>query len=389
MKRVITGIVDVFKRELNLMLHDRNIKSIIILAPIFYSLFYASVYFNKTERDVPVVVVNMDKSTMSDRLIKNIDANQFIRVVGEVQDYPTAQDLIYKEKVQAVIVIPHGFESSIKSFRGTTVKLLINTSRFLVSNDINMAVNEVVYDFNNDLKIKSFEHSGYSYNQAVIVAEPLKDEVKFLFNSSETYGDFLIPGMLILILQQTLLMGISESVSKENEKRTITDWFIRGKSNTLAAVSGKGIFYFLLFSGYAFMFYSLHFRIFSINQKGSYILLILMTALFLTSVITIGMFAASFIKTKLLSLQIMALTSYPIFFLSGYSWPLKGMPIVLQSLAQLIPFTPFVNAFIRITQMGAGLYDVIPQIIHLIILCIIGYSALHLRMRKLYLSRTE
>ena len=108
-----------------------------------------------------------------------------------------------------------------------------------------------------------------------------------------------------------------------------------------------------------------------------------MTGIFITSLIFIGMFAASFIKTKLLALQVMALSSYPIFFLSGYSWPMKGMPVILQWISQIIPFTPFVNAFMRITQMGAGFYEVVPQIIHLSILCIVGYIALHFRMRQL------
>jgi ABC-2 type transport system permease protein len=125
----------------------------------------------------------------------------------------------------------------------------------------------------------------------------------------------------------------------------------------------------------------LHFNLYSINQKGSWSLIFFMTFLFLIPVICLGFFIASFIKKKLLTLQIMALSSYPAFFLSGYSWPQKSMPWLLQAISQFIPFTPFINAFSRITQMGAGFYDVIPQILQLVLLSVMGIIAVYFRMK--------
>ncbi|MDR3611377.1 MAG: ABC transporter permease [Ignavibacteriaceae bacterium] len=377
----MTGLFVILKREAGIIIKDVDLKSIVILAPLFYSFFYAAIYFNKAERDVPVVVIDMDRSTLSKKLTKNIDANEFLKVTGDVLDYNGAKDLIYNETVQAAIIIPKGFESSVKSYKGSSVKLLINSTRFLVSNDINKAMNEVLLNFNNDIKIVALQQNVSNYHQAVIVSEPLKEEVKFLGNPFETYGDFLIPALLVLIIQQTLLMGISESVSRERELGTLGDLFSKSNYSVSASVIGKGMFYFLLFGSYSLLFYTLHFRLFSINQKGSWLLVFFMTFLFLFSVICFGIIIASFIKRKLLALQIMAITSYPIFFLSGYSWPVKNMPVVLQAISQFIPFTPFINAFIRITQLGAGLYDVIPQILQLILLSLIGCIIAYFRMK--------
>jgi ABC-2 type transport system permease protein len=381
MKRRMTGLFIILKREAGIIIKDVDLKSIVILAPLFYSFFYAAIYFNKAERDIPVVVIDMDRSTLSRKLTKNIDANEFLKVTGDVFDYNGAKDLIYNETVQAAIIIPKGFESSVKSYKGSSVKLLINSTRFLVSNDINKAMNEVILNFNNDIKIVALQQNVSNYHQAVIVSEPLKEEVKFLGNPFETYGDFLIPALLVLIIQQTLLMGISESVSRERELGTLGDLFSKSNYSVSASVIGKGMFYFLLFGSYSLLFYTLHFRLFSINQKGSWWLVFFMTFLFLFSVICFGIIIASFIKRKLLALQIMAITSYPIFFLSGYSWPVKNMPVVLQAISQFIPFTPFINAFIRITQLGAGLYDVIPQILQLILLSLIGCIIAYFRMK--------
>ena len=389
MKRRMTGLFVILKREINIIIKDIDIRTIILLAPLFYSFFYAAIYFNKSERNVPVTIIDMDKSTISRKFIKNIDSDEFLNVIGEASDYLEARDLIYRENVQAAVIIPKGFESSVKSHQGASIKLLINSTRFLVSNDINKAMNEVVLNFNNEIKINTLQQNGYNYNQAVIISEPLNEEVKFLFNPSETYGDFLIPGILVLILQQTLLMGISESVSRERELGTFRDLFNKAKLSVSAAIVGKSLFYLLLFGSYAFLFFTLHFNLFTINQKGSWLLIFFITIIFLIAVICIGIFAASFIKKKLLTLQIMALSSYPVFFLSGYSWPLKNMPWFLQVYAQFIPFTPFINAFIRITQMGAGLHEVFPQIAQLVILSSIGVIAVYFRMKYVLTHEPE
>ena len=389
MKRRMTGLFVILKREIGIIITDIDIRSIILLAPLFYSLFYAAVYFNKTERDVPVTIIDMDKSTLSKKLIQNIDADEFLKVKGESTDYLSARDLIYREAVQAAVIIPKGFESSIKSHQSTSIKLLINSTRFLVSNDINKAMNEVVLNFNNELKINVLQQNGYNFGQAVMISDPLNEEVKFLFNPSETYGDFLIPGILILILQQTLLMGISESVSRERELGTFGDLFNKAKHSVSAAVVGKSMFYLMLFGSYALLFFTLHFNLFSINQKGNWLLIFFMTFLFLLPVLCFGFFIDSFIKKKLLTLQIMALSSYPVFFLSGYSWPLKSMPMALQIISQFIPFTPFINAFSRITQMGAGLNAVIPQVLHLVILSLIGIISVYFRMKYVLIHESS
>jgi ABC-2 type transport system permease protein len=176
-------------------------------------------------------------------------------------------------------------------------------------------------------------------------------------------------------------MGISESVSRERELGTFGDLFNKAKNSVSAAIIGKSMFYLMLFGSYALLFFTLHFNLFSINQKGNWLLIFFMTFLFLLPVICFGFFIASFITKKLLALQIMALSSYPAFFLSGYSWPQISMPWLLQAISQFIPFTPFINAFTRITQMGAGLNDVIPQILHLVILSLIGILAVYFRMK--------
>lgn len=382
MKR-INGALNAFRREIRSITRDMDIITIILIAPLFYAFFYGSVYLNKSEHDVPVTVVDMDHSSLSANLIRYLDSHQLVSVNGVLSDYGSAINKVYSMESQAVLYIPDGFEASLKEGNDTDLKLYLNTTRFLISNDINKAVNEVTATMAGAVKLRFFQAQGYSYTQAKEMIEPLDSQVHSLFNPTESYGDFLIPGLLVLILQQTLLIGLSESISKERENKSIGELFYSAGRSVSAMVNGKGAFYFLMYSAYALFFYTVHFSVFKISFRGSVSALIILTGLFLIAVVYLSIFISSFFSRKIVSLQVIAFTSYPVFLMSGYPWPIQAMPLYIRVIAQLLPSTPYLDAFGRIVHMGAGWNDVLPQMWHIILLIIIGMIISWLRMRSL------
>ncbi|MCU7494192.1 MAG: ABC transporter permease [Ignavibacteria bacterium] len=384
MKRILTGFWEVLKREAGLIIKDKDLVTIILLSPLFYAIFYTSIYTNKTEQKVPVVIVDMDRSNSSKAFIRELDAHQMINVKEVVPDYASGIDRVYKLEAQGVVYIPQGFEGSLKSAKGTDLKIYLNTSRFLVSNDINKAINEVAGTLSAGVRIRYFQAQGFSFEQAMEISEPLQNEVKPLFNVTESYGDFLIPGLLVLILQQTLLIGLSESVAKEREEGSLSGLYTAAKRSLTGTISGKGAFYFLLYASYALLFYTLHFSIFKISFKGSVSAAAVMTAIFLVAVICMAMLISSFFKRKIISLQVLVFTSYPVFLMSGYPWPFQAMPGFIVVLGGLLPSTPYLNAFNRIIQMGAGWQDIMPEFVHLSLLALAFFAITYLRFRNLF-----
>jgi ABC-2 type transport system permease protein len=100
--------------------------------------------------------------------------------------------------------------------------------------------------------------------------------------------------------------------------------------------------------------------------------------------ISLSIFAASFFKRKILALQVISFTSYPIFFLTGYAWPDFAMPKSLYWISQLIPSTPFFDIYNRITFTGAGYLEIKSALLHLLILTLAGLALAFYRMRKLF-----
>jgi len=384
MKNSLADLFSVFKREVKLILSDFDLIVIILLSPILYSFFYTTIYSNKTETNVPIEIVDLDNSELSKQLIRNIDAHQLVDVAEVSTNFNSAVEKINSTDVQGIIFIPNKFEASLKSNKGSDLKIYLNTSRFLVSNDINKAVNEVIGTFNAGVKLKYFETQSYNFEQAKELIEPVRIEVKSLFNPNETYGDFLIPGLLVLILQQTFLLGFSESIAKEREENSLGELFLLAKKNVLKAILGKGFFYLIMFSSLAFLFFTLHFTLFEIPVEGSIIALASITIIFLLNIVFFCAFIASFFKKKITSIQVVAFTSYPLFLISGYSWPIESMPFIIRIISQILPGTPYLNAFNRIVAMGAGFENILPEFFQLVGLLIFWILISSFRMKKIF-----
>jgi ABC-2 type transport system permease protein len=382
MKKFIR-IKKIFIRELRLVSKDINIISVVLLAPLFYSFFYGTIYYNKVETNIGVVVMDFDNSATSNKLIRYLNSHQSVSIVGKIEDLEEGNKKLISEEAKAIVYFPKGFEETLKKGKRAEIKIYLNGTRFLVSNDLNKAINEVIGYVNAGISLKYFETKGYNFDQAVEIIDPIKLDVRSLFNFTESYGDFLIPAVLVLILQQTLLIGLSESIAKERETNSFDGLSRLANWQPNLLIHGKGLFYFLLFGSYGVFFFIINFSVFKIPNRGEFLPLFIFTTLLLISVIYISIFVSSFFHRKIISLQFLTLTSYPVFLISGYSWLYQSLPVYLKILTNIIPSTPYFAAFTRITQMGAGLNEVLPELIHLIILAIAGYTLTYFRINKL------
>ena len=123
MKLRFYGFVKIVKRELDIISKDFDLIVMLLLAPVFYSLLYASFYINKTETKVPVAVVDFDNSTTSNQFINDLNLHQLIDVKERLNNPADIKDRLFSEQVQGAIIIPEKLESCLKSREGTIIKL--------------------------------------------------------------------------------------------------------------------------------------------------------------------------------------------------------------------------------------------------------------------------
>ena len=152
-------------------------------------------------------------------------------------------------------------------------------------------------------------------------------------------------------------------------------------------LSGKTSFYALLYVAYFLFFFAVIFHAFEIPITGNLLALAVMSLLFLFSALFYTLFVASFFHSQKRYMEIMAFTSYPLFLICGYSWPLSAMPLPIKWLSYTIPTTPFFNGFLKLSVMGGGWQSIKGYAFHLIILVLVPFVAVVLRWR--YLGRVN
>lgn len=294
-------------------------------------------------------------------------------------DDKEAVEQLKRMHIQGFVVFPRGFEKDLLKKKETHVNLFLNTTRFLPSNTLNMAVNKVMLHAGTKIRMRYFESDGVNSKIAARLADPIKANIKPIYNKTNTYGDFLLPALFFIILQQTLVLGVAESISQDRQEGLLYPVLNASRHGVVHYMVGKPLYYIVLYSAYLLFFTWVIFPVFQLPVSTSLLPVFIIGVLFILTTAMYAMLIGSFIKKQTHAMEILAFSTYPLFLLSGYSWPLSSMPIFLQGIAALIPTTPMLEAMRRLYLMGGSWQEVIPQFQHLLL--IVGFSALLLTIR--------
>lgn len=374
---MLKGIWKIIQYESRLVVTDYSILLTILIAPIFYAFFLGTIYLNNDIEEVPMAIIDMDQSASSREMTRAFNASQEIKIVENLTSLDEGIDRIYRMDIQGFIYFPSGFEADLLSMRGTDLGVYINTTQFLPSNNPNKSLQKILLMFGANVRLKYYAAQGIDINNAVQMLMPLTPKVKGVANPTNAYGWFLLPGLFILILHQTLLFGIGESFCKDRQRKVLPHLLALVDGYVHRYIFGKAFFYMLLYLTYFVLFLSAIFPFFQLNVEGSWIILLTVGFFMAIATLMFGIFLSSLFRSQIGFLEMLAFTSYPFFLLSGFSWPLDSMHIALQYLSQFSPMTSFVSAYTRVLELGAGWEDVSRQIINLILLSIVyGYLGL-------------
>lgn len=361
---ILQGMNSVFyicQKELKAVFKDQGVLIFFLLVPLAYPLLYAFIYTGEVVREVPAAVVDMNKSTLSREFIRNVDATPDVKIQSHCADMEEAKLLLKESKVYGVIYIPESFSSDINKGIQTQVTLYCDMSGMLYYKAILTASTEVSLKMNKAIKVKRAGNT--TDRQDEISATPITYEAVNLFNPQAGYASFLLPAVLILIIQQTLLLGVGLSAGTARENNRFRDLvpLSRQYQGTLRIVLGKSSAYFIIYaivSAYILCVVPKIFSLVQIAQAGTLAAFILPYVL---SCIFFAMTCSIFIHHREACMMIYVFTSVPLLFISGVSWPGSAIPAFWRVISWLFPSTFGINGYIAINSMGATLDQVLPE----------------------------
>lgn len=374
---------ELIKREFRLFFKDSTLVSVFLLAPVIYALLIGMVYKNGKVEDLPVMIIDQDNTPLSNQLTDMIRENEKLEIVSIRYDNTLTQEELIREKAVLAIIIPDRFEADILQKRYPEVNTYINTTNLLTANLASGAAQMTIGSFSAGVEMAGLKKKEGSSSPQY---EPFKANYIRLFNPGANYFTYMWPGMIMVVFQQVLLLGLAVSFSREFEQDTFRTELLSRTRSAGKMILVKVIPFWVLSVGIALLFCFFH-QWFNAPMPYAWWPFAVNTAIFVIAVSMLGVCLSILFKDSLRATQILMLMAAPAFIIGGYSWPLQAMPAGVQWLAGAIPLTPFLEAHKMMLFQKASFADVLPNI-YTLLLQILVYGILSFLLVKYHIRKS-
>ncbi len=368
-----TQFRSVVRNEFRTIFSDGGVMLILIFALLIYATVYSLAYGSQVLRNVPIGVVDQSRTHASRTLIETFNAGPNTYVAYEPSDMEEARELFYDRKIYGVVYIPADYEKNLLGGLQANVAIYCDASYFLMYRQVFQELVTTIGQTGAMVEFQRLIAKGANIPQAQAVTQPVIYQSHNLFNPYLGYGTFVMPAIIIVIIQQTMLIGIGMigGTWREHGLYRKLRPAGRGRMSTLPIVMGRATVYAAIYAVTCAYVLGVHYRLFHFPMNGSAGAVAVIMALYVAACIAMGIAVSTLFRYRENSLLLLLWTSIPVLMLSGVSFPKEGIPEWLFNLGKLLPSSQGVNGFIRIQTMGASIGEVFAEIKWLVILTIV------------------
>jgi len=346
-QNIISDIFIIWRNELRAVFKDPGVIIFFFVVPLIYPVLYGVIYNTEIVSEVPVVVIDHSNTSLSREFIRKIDGTADVSVYAYVSDMEEAKNLVSAKKAYGIIYIPDDFSININRGEQTTVSLFYDMSAMLYYKAILLTTTEASMEMRDVINVSSIDM-------------PMPYEYVSIYNPQGGFASFLVPAILILVLQQTLLLGIS-MLAATNKERNPNHTLIPYKSSykgVFRIVLGKALTYFSIYIFVSIWALVIVPALFNLPQIINYGTLLLFTLPYLLACIFFSMSISVLVKGRETPMMLFVFLSVPLLFLSGISWPEAAIPSFWKGFSYFFPSTFGIQGFVKMNTMGASLIDV-------------------------------
>ena len=207
----------VLSTEVRRVFSDKMVLLIFFIAPLLYPLIFCYMYSNENVENMPVAVVDESRCEESKHFVHKLDATPEITIAYRVSTLAEARQLLRDHNVRGIIYLPRDFASRLADRRTARVVVFADMSSFYYYKAILTGGNAVLIDEMHSIELQRFEASGLTRAEADIQVQPIEMQTVTAFNPTGGYGSFFLPALLLLVIHQTLFLGICILCGDANE----------------------------------------------------------------------------------------------------------------------------------------------------------------------------
>jgi ABC-2 type transport system permease protein len=299
---------------------------------------------------IPTLVYDADKSPQSRELMARLEGSRYFQVLGFVDNYRVIEEAIDRDQCLAGLVIPRDFSRQVLAGREAEVQILLDGSD---SNTASIALGyaeSLVQAHSAALRALALERKGGGK-----LDPPVEARLRVWYNSELKSRNYLVPGLIAVILMIIAALITSLTIAREWEMGTM-EQLLSTPVRPAELVLGKMLAFFVLGFVDMLLAVSVGVLLFDVPLRGSFLLLVATSCIFLVGALCWGILISAATRSQLLAYQAGMLTSFlPAFLLSGFVYAIENMPPVIQVITRIFPARYFVTSLKGIFLKGVGL----------------------------------
>ena len=358
---IVKDIWDVAALELDRIFHDGGVVLLFCVATLIYPWIFSYAYQNECIRNLPMAVVDDSHSVESRRFASKLDATPEVNICYKCNTIEEAHRLMQQRAINAIVYFPKDYGTRVVTGETARACLFCDMSSFLYYRSVFTAANAVLVDEMQFIEADRYSRAGLSGESRAQLVQPIQvDDVK-LYLPNGGFTSFLVPALLVLVLHQTLFLGMCVLYGTTREKRLIVRSVparLRHQGILYRVTVGRALAYLIIYLPMTAINLLLLPRIFNLPHIGNPLSIVVFVIPFLLAAIFFSMTICSFVRNRDAGIVVCIFFSVILLFLSGAIWPQSNMPRFWLYFSYLFPSTFGIQGFIRINSMAATLSQV-------------------------------
>ena len=366
----------VIKKEFRQIRRDARSMLFMTFLPAFM-LFMFGFALNFDVKHIPLAVVDEDGSRASRDLVDRFRTTEYFNLKAVLPKTAAIDPVMAREDIRAALVIPARFGDDLLAGRSPSVQVIVDGSNAMSGTTAAGYVGAILQSYSQRVTLEALARRGLTD-----VALPLASEIRVWYNPELRSANFLVPGLMSFILMVIVTVSTAFSIVREKERGTM-DQINLSSIRPIELILGKIVPYVAISLGSAHLVLLLGQIMFGVGIRGSYPLLLLAMVLFVTGALGQGILISSITKTQQVAFLLAVLTTMlPTFILSGFVFPIRNMPPVVQAITYLVPGRYFLDALRAIILKGAGLSAIWDQFLFLTAFTVLSLGASAARLGR-------
>jgi len=338
------------KETLHILRDPRSLYLALGLPIVLLILFGYAITFDV--KNVPLAAVDLDKSSLSRDFLSRIQASPYFDLKFLLDSTSGSGIYLDRGDVRFILVIPSGFSRKLSSGKGAPLQLLVDGSD---NNSAQIAMgymSGLVQRFSSQILFEYIQERGA---ELPVRLPPFEVESRVWYNPDLRSTNYIVPGLIAVLMMVIAAMLTSLTIAREWEVGTM-EQLIAAPIRPIEVILGKLLPYYFLGLLQTFLVILIGRILFDVPFRGNPFFLFLVSSLFLICGLGIGLYLSTATKSQQLSFMLsIILTLLPAFLLSGFIFPVSGMPRLIQIVSHLVPAKYFLTALRGIFLKGNGL----------------------------------